>query len=228
VSDERYQRLREVLDRRQIDLTVLLEDIHKPHNIAAISRTADAVCLFQLHGIGDKAIMKRRPKASSGARRWVKVNMHEDTTTGLAELKRQGLRIVAADPGEGSVEFTNYDFTQPTAIVLGSELTGLSDEVREQADDLIHVPMLGFTESLNVSVTAALILYEAKRQREIAGLYECRQLDDETYQRTLFEWAQPKIAHYCREKKLPYPEYDLESGEITSVIPGSAGQPFSQ
>lgn len=223
---ERYNSLKAVLKRRQPDLTVLMEGVHKPHNLAAIIRTADATGLYRVHAVGDKEITRRKPKAASGAKRWVKVSMHDSTNDALDTIRGQGMKVVAAHPGEGSVPYNDYDFTQPVAIVLGSELIGLSDEAKALADDLIHVPMQGFTESLNVSVTGALILYQAMQQRLAAGLYDHCRIDEATFKRTLFEWAFPRLAHYCRDKGLDYPNYDLETGELLDVIPGSASAPF--
>jgi tRNA (guanosine-2'-O-)-methyltransferase len=94
------------------------------------------------------------------------------------------------------------------------------------ADAAIHVPMLGMCESLNVSVSAALILYEAKRQRRQAGMYQYCRLEKSCYEKTLFEWAWPQIAHYCKVKKIPYPEFNPDNGEIIGTIPGSAGAPW--
>ena len=226
MTPERFQLLKQVLACRQVDLTVLLDNIHKPHNLAAIIRTADATGILRVHGVGDIYLAKRRPKAASGSKRWTKLTMHKDCTTAIETLQQQGLAIVAADPCDTSIPFTEYDYTKPTAVVFGSELTGLSDYAKQNADAHVHVPMLGFTESLNVSVTAALILYEAMQQRMKKGMYQKNSLDDELYTKTLFEWTWPKLAHYCRGKNLPYPKFDLDTGDILETIPGSAGAPF--
>jgi tRNA (guanosine-2'-O-)-methyltransferase len=117
------------------------------------------------------------------------------------------------------MDFRDYDYTQPTVLVMGSELNGLSKQAIDKADYAIVIPMQGMVQSLNVSVSAALILYEAERQRKNAGLYKHRRIDDETYARLLFEWSWPKIAHLCRMRKIDYPEMDLETGELLGKVP---------
>ncbi len=224
--DKRYQRLKQVLDRRQSSLTLLLEEVHKPHNLAAVMRSADATGLHAIHAVGKREVTRRTPKSAAGSKRWVKVRMHDSTANAFQALRDEGKRIVVADPGEGSLPFTQYDFTQPTAVVFGQELEGLTDYARQQADACIHIPMLGFTESLNVSVSAALILHEAMRQREQAGMYQQCELDEVTYRKTLFEWAWPQLAYYCRIHHLSYPKFDLESGELLEDLPGSVTHPW--
>ncbi len=211
---------------RQPDLTVLLEGVNKPHNLAAIMRSCDAVALFEINAVAEKGALRRRPKASAGSRRWIKTRLHQNTADAFEGLCQSGHRIVIAHPRPDSIAFTEYDYTQPTAIVFGTELHGLSQYASDNADVAIHIPMLGMCESLNVSVSAALILYEAKRQRLAAGMYQQRRLDQKTYEKTLFEWAWPQIAHYCRVKKIAYPAFDLETGDILETIPGSAGAPW--
>ena len=218
--DKRYQRLKQVLDRRQSSITLLLEEVHKPHNLAAVMRSADATGLFAIHAVGKKEVTRRTPKSAAGSKRWVKVRMHSDTEQAFTALRQEGKSIVLADPGNDSIPFTEYDFTQPSVVVLGQELQGLSDYARQHADARIHIPMQGFTESLNVSVSAALILHEAMRQRQLAGMYQQSELDEANYRKTLFEWAWPQIAYYCRVNHLSYPSFDIESGELLESLPG--------
>lgn len=223
--DKRYQRLKQVLDRRQTSLTLLLEEVHKPHNLAAVMRSADATGLFAIHAVGHREVTRRTPKSAAGSKRWVKVRMHDSTECAFHSLREQGKKIVVADPSADSIPFTQYDFTQPTAIVFGQELEGLTHYARDHADQRIHIPMLGFTESLNVSVSAALILHEAMRQREDAGMYATTELDDGLYRQTLFEWSWPQLAYYCRMNHLDYPKFDLKSGELLEDLPGMVGMP---
>ena len=227
MTPERYEKLKQGLALRQPDLTVLLEGITKPHNLAAIMRNCDAVAALEVNAVAERGALKRRPKAAAGSRRWIKTRLHESSQTAFAALRQTGHQLVVAHPATDSIPFAEFDYTKPTAIVFGTELHGLSDYAIEHADAAIHIPMLGMCESFNVSVSAALILYEAKRQREAAGLYQQCRLDEETYKTTLFEWAWPQLAHYCRMKKISYPEFDLESGDILETIPGSAAAPWN-
>ena len=111
------------------------------------------------------------------------------------------------------MDYREADFTAPTALLLGNEKAGLDGEMLAAADGCISVPMVGMVESYNVSVAAGIILAEAQRQRQAAGLYDHRRLDEDTYSRLFFEWGHPKVRDFCREKGLPYPPLD-EEGEI--------------
>ena len=106
------------------------------------------------------------------------------------------------------------------SLVVGTELFGVSEDALAQADQQVRIPMQGMTQSLNVSVACAIVLYEALRQRDAAGLYGNRPLDAETLRRQRFEWLQPTVARWCREKGIEYPEMD-EDGNVTGEFPRS-------
>ena len=214
MTPERYEKLKAILNARQPDLTVLMEDVHKPRNFAAILRSCDAVGVLETHAVAPDGIPFNRPKAAAGSTRWVKMRRHQNIEDGVKYLREQGMRIIAAHPAENALDFRSYDYTQPTAIIMGSELNGLSDEALELTDDVVVIPMQGMVQSLNVSVSAALILFEAQRQRQVAGLYDKRKIDQDTYDRLMFEWGYPKLAHFYRQRKLPYPPIDEETGHL--------------
>ena len=213
----RFRRVRDVLERRQPDLTVVMERVHKPHNFSAVLRSCDATGVFEAHLVPTEAFHAKGGIAS-GSHRWVNVRRHEKTTRALGWLRERGFRLVAAHPEGEAVPFRAVDYTEPTALLLGTELYGLSDEAVEAADVRIRIPMAGMVRSLNVSVAAAVVLYEAQRQRREAGLYAERRLDDATYERTLFEWVYPRIAERCRETGVDYPPLGPE-GEILGEVP---------
>jgi tRNA (guanosine-2'-O-)-methyltransferase len=125
---------------------------------------------------------------------------------------------VAAHPGTDAVDYRDVDLTQPVAFVLGQELDGLTSRTLAAADQCVVIPMSGFVASLNVSVAAAILLFEAQRQRQKAGLYAASRLDREQYDRTLFEWAYPDLADLCKRREAPYPRLD-DDGEILDPIP---------
>ena len=213
MTPERFQKIRERLDRRQPDLTVLAENVHKSHNIAAVLRSADAVGVFRVHAVSDDGEFRRHHMVSGGSGKWVPVALHDSTEQALGALRADGFRVVAAHPDDRATDYRDYDYTQPTALLLGSELDGISEYARGHADEFVRIPMEGMVASLNVSVATALILYEARRQREAAGLYDQRRLDAQTYEHVLFEWTHPDIAHRCRERSLPYPAM-TEDGDL--------------
>ncbi len=219
-TPKRFHRVRAALDRRQPDLTVLLEDVQIPRNFAALLRTCDAVGVFEAHAVWRRGgQLKISRPASGGTRKWVRVRKHAALEEALAHLREQGLRVLAAHPGERAVDFRAVDYTLPTAILLGQEETGVSAAAVERADGLISIPMMGLGLSLNVSVAAALILFEAQRQRAAAGLYDAGpRLDPETYARALFEGVYPELALLCQKKKAPYPPLGPD-GEILGELP---------
>ena len=205
MTPERFEKLRRTLLRRQPDLTVLADSVNKPHNVSAILRTADAVGILKVHAISASGAMRRHHMISGGAKRWVDVVVHPSIEAGIARLRADGWRLVAADGSARARDFRDEDYTAKVAIILGAELVGLSSAAIEQADVHVAIPMHGLGQSLNVSVAAAVILFEAERQRIAAGLYEQSRLPPDDFERTLFEWCYPDIAARCREHARPYP-----------------------
>lgn len=208
MTPERFERLKSALDRRQPDLVVVSESAHKPHNLAALMRTCDAVGVPRVHAVATREEIRLPLNAASGSLPWVRLALHADIAGACAALKSKGFRIVAAHLSEGAADYRSVDYTGPTALLLGSELYGVSDQAAALADQAVVIPMRALVASLNVSVAAALILFEAARQREAAGLYGQRRLSPEEYTATLFEWCYPEIAAGCRERGLPYPALD--------------------
>jgi len=203
-----------MLNRRQPDLTVFMEQVHMQHNLAAIVRTADAMGINNVHATWDIDSTRISRNVASGSQKWVNVHSHETTQDAIAVLRKQGMQIIATNLSATAIDFREVDYTRPTAIIMGQEKYGISDEALALADQDVIIPMVGMCQSLNVSVASALIMYEAQRQREIAGLYEqtCR-LPEEEQHRILFEGGHPIYRQLCREKSLPYPPLD-EEGQI--------------
>lgn len=204
---ERFHRLRAVLDRRQPDLTVLLERVHKEHNVSAILRNCDAVGVLDVHAVAPREGLKVHRDTSGGTGKWMRMHTHPDAAAAATHLRGEGFRIVAAHPGEGALDFRDVDYTRPTAILMGAELFGVSEDALSHADDCAAIPMVGMVRSLNVSVASSLFLYEAYRQREAAGLYASpSRLQPERYRTILFEWAHPTVASALRARGVAYPD----------------------
>ncbi|MCP5325949.1 MAG: tRNA (guanosine(18)-2'-O)-methyltransferase TrmH [Oceanospirillaceae bacterium] len=216
MTPERSGKIQSVLRQRQNDLTIITDDVHKPHNISAILRSCDAFAVKELHAILGEVRFRPGNSATSGAKRWVKLHRHKTLQDCISQLKQKGYRIYAAHLSEQARPYREIDYTQPTAILFGSELTGISAEAAAAVDGHIIIPMSGMVESLNVSVAAALILSEAHEQRSQKGMLEERSISDAEHQSLLFEWGHPKFAHMCRERNLPYPAMD-EDGEIADL-----------
>ncbi len=212
---ERYQRIISVLKARQTDLTLCLEQVHKANNVSAIVRTADAAGIHKIHAVWPTEQMQMLAHTSAGARNWVEVETHKTIGDAFAELKQQGMQILATNLSATAVDFREIDYTKPTAIILGSEKTGISKEALAMADQDIIIPMVGMVQSLNVSVASALILYEAQRQRDLAGMYhrEVATLPAEYINNVLFERGHPVLAKVAKRKGLAQPKID-ETGQI--------------
>ncbi|MEM8780163.1 MAG: tRNA (guanosine(18)-2'-O)-methyltransferase TrmH [Cyanobacteria bacterium P01_G01_bin.49] len=213
VLPRRYHRLKQVLDQRQPDLTVLTEDVHKPHNLSAIIRTCDAVGILEVHSINITDELPTFSQVSQGSDKWIFLNTHPDIKTATHHLKQKNFKIYAAHFSDKSLDYRYIDYTQPTAILLGAEKWGVSEEAAQLVDGHIIIPMLGMVQSLNVSVAAAVILFEAQRQRLAKGMYEKTRLDSKIYQKILFEWSYPEIALMYQEKDESYPSLGND-GEI--------------
>ncbi|MFW6359430.1 MAG: tRNA (guanosine(18)-2'-O)-methyltransferase TrmH [Chroococcales cyanobacterium] len=209
----RYFRLREVLDKRQPDLTVLMENVHKPHNLSAILRTCDAVGILNTHAVSLRGGIATYNKTAKGSQKWVNLHTHPNIKTAIATLKAQNYQIYAAHLSDKAVDYRSLDYTQPTALLLGAEKWGVSEEAADLVDQHIIIPMMGMVQSLNVSVAAAVILFEAQRQRLEAGMYDSVRLNSDTYEKCLFEWGYPTEAAIYRENGQPYPKLG-DKGQI--------------
>lgn len=211
---ERYNRIQQVLKARQSDLTLCLEEVHKPNNVSAVIRSADATGIHKIHAVWPNE-MRTLSHTSAGARNWVEVDTHDSIEDAITELKAQGMQVLVTNLSDTAVDFRDIDYTKPTAIILGSEKVGASEQAKKLADQDIIIPMVGMVQSLNVSVASAVILYEAQRQRQAAGMYdnEVSSVDSDTIHRLLFERGHPVLAKVAKRKKLPYPPLD-EQGQI--------------
>lgn len=216
----RFERLRTVLDQRMADLTVVLEHVGKPHNLSAILRSCDAAGVLEAHVVNLRGRTPTFNDTALGSQKWVNLRSHSETAKALSELKEQGFRLVGTHLGVEAVDYRDCDFTGPTALVLGAEKWGLSDTAAELVDQAVFIPMHGMVQSLNVSVAAATLLFEALRQRRVAGVLPNRGegLPQELYRQRLFEWAYPQVAAWCREQGRSYPNLDAE-GAIAEDLP---------
>ena len=221
MTPERIAKLHAVLARRQPDLTVVTDYVHKGRNLSAIVRTADAVGAGEVHCVlGDKEFQAFRGTAK-GSHNWVDVHRYATLSEPVEALKAKGHQIVAAHLSDTAVDYHDVDFCRPTALLLGAEKEGISEEASAMADVHVTVPMVGMVESFNVSVAAGILLSEARHQRQLAGLYAHQRIDQSVYDRLLFEWAHPKIRIFCRNNHLEYPPL-REDGEIIDAPGWSA------
>ncbi|MDO6693186.1 tRNA (guanosine(18)-2'-O)-methyltransferase TrmH [Aliiglaciecola sp. 3_MG-2023] len=216
MSPERYQKIRDVLSKRQTNLTVCLEQVHKPHNVSAVVRSCDAVGIHKVHAVWDDETKELRGGTAMGSQNWVYMETHQSIGEAVSHLKEQQMQVLVTHLSDEAVDFRDVDYTKPTAIILGQEKHGATQQAIELADQEIVIPMVGMVQSLNVSVAAALVLYEAQRQRQIAGMYDTQHLEESDCQKMLFERGYPEFRRLCDEKNLPYPYID-EQGSIVAA-----------
>ncbi len=176
---KRLEKMKRVLNFRQPDLTVVCENIHDPHNVSAILRSCDAVGVLSVHLLYNlEKFPKLGRKSSASANKWINIQKHKKYSDVKQVLQNQGMRIFATflDPSAKSI--FEIDWTLPSAIIVGNEHRGVSDDALQIADQKIYIPMFGMVESLNVSVATAVILYEICRQRLQAGFYSVPKSED--------------------------------------------------
>ena len=190
ITPERLARLEEVLHKRQKGLTLVLSNIHDPHNVSAIYRSCDAFGVPEVHlYYTDTAFPDLSRRSSGSARKWVDTLRHRDLAALTTALRAQEMQILCTSCAPGARALDAYDFTKPTAVILGNEHSGVSDELSRIADGELYIPMYGMIQSFNVSVAAAIILAEAARQRKQAGLYETPTFSPEEIKKRLTDWV---------------------------------------
>ncbi len=216
----RFLKLKSVLDHRMSDLTILLERVEKPHNLSAIMRTCDAVGVLEAHAISSTKKIQTFNSTAQGSQKWVKLQNHANITEAIKQLKQKGFKLFGTNLDISATDYRDCDFKGPTAFVLGAEKWGLSKSATELMDQAIFIPMRGMVQSLNVSVAAATLLFEALRQRELLGVVPTKGegLSEDLYKKILFEWSYPEVAEWCIEQGRTYPELDA-NGEILDELP---------
>lgn len=181
--------MRGTLARRQPDLAVVMENIYDGHNLSAMLRTCDAVGVATAHLVYN---VEEVPEIAGGisvsAHRWLDQRRHDSIDECYAALRAEGIAIYATSLGEYSHDLYELDLTRPTAFVFGNEVRGVTTEAAEAADGTVFIPMMGMIESLNVSVACAVSLYEALRQRRLAGGYDQSGWDAEEIDARLRAW----------------------------------------
>jgi tRNA (guanosine-2'-O-)-methyltransferase len=190
LSRARRERIRQVLRRRQKDLTLVMDNIWDPHNVSAILRSCDAfgVLEVQLYYTRE-AFPAIGKKSSASARKWVERARWRDAHEMARSLRSRGCAILATGFSDTARPLPQWDLARPCAIVLSNEHSGISPEIAALADGELYIPMMGMIPSLNVSVAAAVILYEAWRQRWEKGAFDECGLSPEEFERMYALWA---------------------------------------
>lgn len=191
ITERRRAKIERVLGWRQKDLTLVLANIHDPHNVSAIYRSADAFGVAGLHlYYTDTPFPELGKKSSASARKWVDSIRHRTVEELHAALRLGGHQILATSCTPEARPLGEYDFTRPTAIIMGNEHSGVPAELAPIVDGEVYIPMYGMIQSFNVSVAAAIILSEASRQRVAAGMYARPTYSEDEYAARLGVWLE--------------------------------------
>jgi tRNA (guanosine-2'-O-)-methyltransferase len=192
MTERRKEKMLQVLRRRQKTLTVVMEDIHDPHNVSAVLRSADAVGVREVQLLYTKeAFPKLGKKSSASAVKWIDRRKFRSVAECYDALHREGFTIYATRLSESARSLYEVDLTVPVALVFGNEHRGVSDEAAESADGELLIPMTGMIQSLNVSVACAVCLYEALRQRDAKGMYRSSAMSEEEILQIFRQWSKP-------------------------------------
>ncbi|MBS1760053.1 MAG: RNA methyltransferase [Bacteroidetes bacterium] len=194
MTPERKERLTSVLNKRQGNITIVLENVFDPHNISAVMRTVDAVGIQDIYILNTKIPRHKKwgVRSSSSAAKWLTIHQFENTEECFKELRNHYSKILTTHLSSDAVSLHEIDFTQSIALVFGNEHSGVSDEVRALSDGNFIIPQVGIIKSLNISVACAVTLYEAYRQKNLAGHFNQPGLDKTSYNNLLKEWSYQK------------------------------------
>lgn len=191
MTNERREKLLNVLYRRQAGLTVVMENVQDPHNISAVMRTCDAVGIQDIYILNTKIPRHKKfgVKSSSSAAKWLSVHQFDDAAACFAALREKYQTILTTHLSSDAISLYDIDFTGNVALVFGNEHSGVSDEVRALADGNFIIPQMGIIQSLNISVACAVSIYEAYRQKQLAGHYQQPSLSKERMNLLMDDWG---------------------------------------
>lgn len=195
ITPERQKRILEVLNKRQDDLIVVLENIFDPHNLSACLRSCDSVGVNEVYLLYHSGQSKPEISntSSSSASKWLNYSQFDNVESCFNELKEKGFIIYTTALSENSIDLFELDFTRKIAVVFGNEHYGVSQKAIELADGNFLIPQVGMIKSLNISVACAVTLYEAYRQKNLNGDFNSCKLTSEKFEKQLKIWTKPKI-----------------------------------
>ena len=189
-TEKRLEKITHVVESRQHSLTVVMENIHDPHNVSAIFRTCDAVGVPKVNLVyNQEAFPRIGKKSSASAFKWVEKEKFKSIEECYNDLKKDGYKIYASSLTNDSKSLYKLDLTKKVAIIVGNEHRGVSDSAAKLADEVFLIPQFGMVQSLNVSVATAVILYEALRQRLRKGMYNKSELDKNKIDELIDDWC---------------------------------------
>src|SRR4030095_5081924 len=191
MTPERREKLQSVLNKRQNDITIVLENVFDPHNISAVMRTCDAVGVQEVYVLNTKIARHKKwgVKSSSSAAKWLTIYQFENAEECFSELRKKYSKILTTHLSSDALNLYKIDLTQPVALIFGNEHSGVSEEIRKLADGNFIIPQSGIIRSLNISVACAVTLYEAYRQKALAGHYDKARLSGDVLKQLMDKWG---------------------------------------
>jgi tRNA (guanosine-2'-O-)-methyltransferase len=195
MTSERTNKLTKVLLQRQANLTVVMENIHDPHNISAVMRTCDGVGIQDIYVLNTKIPRYKKwgSKSSSSAAKWLTVHQYTDAKTCFADLRKNYDRIYATHFSSNEISLYDIDFTNSIALVFRNERDGVSEEIKDIVDANFIIPQVGVIQSLNISVACAVSIYEAFRQKKDTHHYDRASLTEQRINELMIQWGGEEI-----------------------------------
>jgi tRNA (guanosine-2'-O-)-methyltransferase len=191
LTDNRKERFLNVLKTRTKHFTIAVEDVFQMHNASAVMRSCEVFGIQELHVIEERYGKRIDKEIAMGAQKWVDINTYDSVTNCIDTLKDKGYQIIATTPHENDCLLEDFDISKPSALFFGTERDGLSEEILRRADGFLKIPMVGFTESLNISVSASIIIQNLTnrlRNSEVSW-----QLTEEEILEKRLDWAKKSI-----------------------------------
>ena len=204
LTDNRKEKFLKVLENRTNHFTIAVEDIFQMHNASAVMRSCEVFGIQELNVIEERYGKSIDKEIAMGAQKWVDINTFDSVSNCIETLKNKGYQIIATTPHENDCLMEDFDICKPSALFFGTERDGLSEEILKQADGFLKIPMVGFTESLNISVSAAIIiqnLTERLRKSDVSW-----QLSDDEILEKRLAWAKSSIKDIKRIEERYYKE----------------------
>lgn len=219
VNPERLSLFHRIIMNRTNYITVVLEDIYQAQNASAVLRSCDCLGIQNVHVIENRNTLQVDKEVAMGSSKWLTLNKYNEGNNNspgaIQLLKKKGYRIVATSPHSNDVELPEFDITKgKIALVFGSELPGISDVVLNEADEFLKIPMYGFTESYNISVSAAIILYHLTQKMRDSDIIEWH-LNDEERIETMLQWIRNSVKKSALIEKRFWEEKGVSEKRVT-------------
>ncbi|WP_396190915.1 TrmH family RNA methyltransferase [Flavobacterium sp.] len=204
LTDNRKERFQQVLSKRTNHFTIAMEDVFQLHNTSAVMRSCEVFGIQQLNVIEERYTKSIDKEIAMGAQKWVDVNRFDSISGCISSMKSKGYQIIATTPHENDCDLDDFDISKPSALFFGTERDGLSEEVLQNADGFLKIPMAGFTESLNISVSAAIIIQNLMSRLHKSDIKW--QLSEEEILEKRLQWAKNTIKDIKRIEERYYSE----------------------